>query len=416
MKSTNRNTRSVRRGAGNLIFLFAQVVIVVSVCGALAWRVVQIDAMKALPEPRNEPYVVRPLYDEPTVVTDDQLLRILKKLEPRLRGPQPKINHADHALRFWGVEATFDSPEALSGEELRELLLDHRRFAKMWEGEARPLLIRDAQGVSVRTQEGNATASHVDHTLACLAEAGTPLSYVVHTADGDTTLREMLMRSLKTFALDQVEYEWSALAYTLYLPPTTRWYTSDGQEITFDRLAKRLMREPLGHGVCAGNHRLHALVMMLRVDEQTKILSDPMRQRIIAHLQEATRRLVEHQHRDGYWDTDWPDEPAADERVDAQGADRLSKRILATGHALEWWALAPPETLPPRETLVRAGQWLARTIEELDDQQTRDYYTFLTHAGRALALWRGDFPAALYARLNASDHGQPNDTEEAAAT
>jgi hypothetical protein len=410
MKSINRKTNPVRRGAGNLVFLLAQVAIVVGVCGVLLWRVRQIDSLKSLPEPRNDPHVVRPLYDEPAVVTDDQLRRVLKKLEPRLRVPQPKINHADHALRFWGVEATVDSPEALSGEELRDLLLDNRRFNKMWEGEAPPLLIRDTKGVGVRTQEGAATASHVDHTLACLAEAGTPLDYVVHTADGETTVRDLLMRSLKVFALDQPEYEWSALAYTLYLPPTTRWYTSDGQEITFDRLAKRLMREPLSRGVCAGNHRLHALAVMLRVDEQTKILSDQMRRRIIAHLQEATRRLVDHQHRDGYWDTDWADKPADDERVDDEGVDRLSKRILATGHALEWWALAPAETLPPRETLVRAGQWLARTIEELDDQQVRDYYTFLTHAGRALALWRGDFPAALYQRLNAGDHDQPGQT------
>ncbi|MEQ8789777.1 MAG: hypothetical protein RIC55_26015 [Pirellulaceae bacterium] len=401
-----------RRGFGNIAFLLAQLVVILGVCGLLVWRVRQIDSARILPEPRRTPLVVKPLYNEPTVVTDEQLATVLEKLEPRLRSEQPKINHADHALRLWGVEAKFDAPESLSGEELRELLLDHRRFAKMWLGEARPLLIRDAGGVRVRTQEGAATASHVDHTLACLAEAGTPLDYVVHTADGQATLRDLLMRSLKVFALDQVEYEWSSLAYTLYLPPTTRWYTTDGQEITFDRLAERLMREPLSRGVCAGNHRLHALVMMLRVDQQQRILSDDARRRIVAHLQDATRRLVENQHRDGYWDVDWPTQPAGDERVNAQGADQLSKRILATGHALEWWALAPAETHPPRETLVRAGQWLVRTINELDDKQVGDYYTFLTHAGRALALWRGDFPAALHQRLHGSKSPPASDADE----
>ena len=52
---------------------------------------------------------------------------------------------------------------------------------------------------------------------------------------------------------------------------------------------------------------------------------------------------------------------------------------------------------PPRETLVRAGQWLYRTIVEFDTPDIEKYYTYLTHAGRALTLWRGKTPEALAA-------------------
>lgn len=391
-----------RRLAGNLAFVILQLAVVSAAVGASAWRLYEIDAERALPELRNEPLRVAPRCDEPAVVSDEQLHRVLVKLEPRLRGPHPKINHVDHALRFWGVEAEFDDPQCLSGREMRDLLLDNRQFAKAWEGEAAPLLIRDSRGVGVRTQQGAATASHVDHTLAGLAEVGTPLDYPVRTPGGEATVRDLLLHSLRTFNLDQPEYEWSALAYELYLPPARRWFTYDGQEITFDLLAERIMREPLSNGVCAGHHRLHALTMLLRVDEQEPVLSDQSRRRIVAHLQDATRRLIAHQHAQGYWDGDWPEVPASDERNDPTGADRLPHRILSTGHALEWWALAPPEVQPPRETVVRAGQWLVRTIDELDEQEVRNSYTFLTHAGRALALWRGDFPAALLARTAAA--------------
>jgi hypothetical protein len=66
--------------------------------------------------------------------------------------------------------------------------------------------------------------------------------------------------------------------------------------------------------------------------------------------------------------------------------------LLVTGHALEWWSLAPSELLPPRETLVKAGQWTVNAILELDDETILKRYGPLSHAGRALAMWRGLWP------------------------
>jgi hypothetical protein len=60
--------------------------------------------------------------------------------------------------------------------------------------------------------------------------------------------------------------------------------------------------------------------------------------------------------------------------------------------------MAPEQVHPPRETVVRAAQWLVRTIEGMDAKQIEDNYTFLTHAVRALALWRGCFPAEFEAK------------------
>jgi len=41
---------------------------------------------------------------------------------------------------------------------------------------------------------------------------------------------------------------------------------------------------------------------------------------------------------------------------------------------------------------VRAGQWLARTLVEMDEKEMLDAYGPYTHAARALCLWRGVEP------------------------
>ena len=60
-----------------------------------------------LPELRETPLAVMPEYDYDVVVSDEQLQRVLTKLQPPFAGRSTKINHVDHALRFWTPEAQF---------------------------------------------------------------------------------------------------------------------------------------------------------------------------------------------------------------------------------------------------------------------------------------------------------------------
>ncbi len=376
------------------------VVIQIVLIGAgVAWalhRGRELVSEQELPALRPEPLAVSPLYDDPEVVSDEQLRRLLSRLGLRLRGAETSIGYVDHSLRFWGSSVDFDDPELVSGEDMRRLLTDHRRFVELFGLEQAPLLIDEGPGVRVRALEGHASASHVDHTLASLAEIGTPLDFPIVTPRRQTELRAVLEQSLRNFSLNQVEYEWSALSYVLFLQPTSRWLTAEGQAVTFDRLAERLMREQQPRGVCAGNHRLHSLVAFLRVDEllpaagELPILDPETRGRVLEYLREMTARLVRHQHPEGFWNADWPNSAPASSEPSEQ--DPLSLRLIATGHALEWWALAPAEVHPPRATVMAAGQWLVRTIDRLSAEEIEQNYSFLTHVGRALALWRGRLP------------------------
>jgi hypothetical protein len=376
-------------------FLTIQVVVLGLIAALGAYRLRVMHSQRQLPPLQETPLTFGPLYDYDVVVSDEQLHRVLLKLRPRLNGEKTVLGHIDHALRCWGPDADFRDPKYVTGQEMRDLLLDHRKFAEIYGPKTPPLLIDKGPGVAVRTQEGNWTCSHTDHTLACLAEVGTPLSYPVITPQRTATYRDLLEQSLREFSLNQAEYEWSAMTYALFLPPTTRpWMTSESQWVDFDSVADRIMREALPRGVCMANHRLYTLVIFLRVNERTPILSDATRERILEFLGDATRRLVKNQHPDGFWNDEWPySVPLTREPTNREG-DRLGERMLATGHALEWWAMAPePDRVhPPRPVLVSAAQWLVRAVDGLSDDDVLRDYSYLSHVARALALWRKHEP------------------------
>ncbi|MBL8829885.1 MAG: hypothetical protein JNM18_23095 [Planctomycetaceae bacterium] len=386
------------RSSRTVLFVILQLALIGAAAGWSSVRYSQFGQPGQLPSLRDKPLEIRPLYDQPVVVTDEQLQRVLVKLRPKNLQEKSRINHIDHALRFWGLPAKFDDPTVFNGSELREVLTDTGRFKKQFGEQAKPLLLETRRGVRVRVAEGVMSSSHVDHTLAGLAEVGTPLDFPVKTATRATNYRAMLEQSLRDFSLNQVEYEWSAMAYALFLPPAKGWRTSEGQEVTFDLLADRIMRQELPQGVCFGNHRLYTLVVLLRIDEEASpILSPEKREQIITFLADMTQRLVRSQNAEGFWDGDWPTRGSGGgEKPEKTSGDTNSDRILATGHALEWWAMVPKSAAerlhPPRDVLVRGGQWLVKTIDALTPEQTENYFTFLSHAGRALSLWRNHFP------------------------
>lgn len=373
-------------------FLAAQPLVLAAIAAAAISGSREFDRDWLVPPLREQPLRIRPLYDCPDVVSDEQLRRVLLKLRPRLYGPKTLLADVDHALRCWGPHAKFDDPQFVSGADLLGLLTDCRRFAELYGPQERPALYDTPFGVCCRVKEGLASTSHTDHTLTCLCEVGTPLSFPVVTPNRQTALRAMVEQALHDFDTTQIEYEWSAKTFALCLPPTKRWQSAEGQTLSFDLLADRIMREALPSGVCRGTHRLFTLMAYLRLDEEQPILSPGMRSRIEQFLKDANKRLVANQHEDGFWNGDWYFAPPTSSEPTQTHGDELLWRIIITGHALEYWALAPKQLQPPRKVIVAGANWIVRTIETLPDEELRKNFSFLTHAVRALSLWRGQEP------------------------
>ena len=385
--------------------------------------------------PRNEPAVILPQYNEPRLCTDQQLAEVLDRVKPPGAKPSDKnigsanTNNMVHALRLWGKDADFSDPMIPSGKVMLGYFLDDAVFQE-WAGkETPPLFFIGEDGLQPRIFDDGGkfrttSSYHPDDLLATLAEVGTPLDTPMHLRGSDAKVADLLDDSMRRFYLDRLEFEWSAMSYVRYLYPLKQWRNKYGERMSVESLVKELMEKAPEAGPCDGLHRLEAMVLLYRVDEAAQaagkksILSKKDRGRMLGYMKRVSELLVSSQSPEGFWTRQWskgipPAELKAEtatkveETKDANSEKKtaaktkvapavksaaLHDKLLVTGHQLEWLALAPEQVQPPRENIVRAGQWITRTLLEIDQKELLETYGPYSHAARALCLWRSVEP------------------------
>lgn len=376
-----------------------------------------------IPLERETALVIEPFYDDPQLVSDEQLAAVLKQVAPRFPTKKLKPNHVEHALRAWHVDAKFQDPDTLSGEQLRDVLIDYAHFASSWEPEKEtesapaPLLQeRVDDGVYVYWgRDTNSASVHHDHLLACLTEAGMPLSQPVFLPNRrDLTFRDVLRQALRDFRFDERETEWSVMAFGLWLAPTTKsWRLSDGREMSFDLLAQRLLRGHKKMGTCGGTHRLYSMMVLLRLDEQYDILSDDVQKSLFRHLETVRDLLIAGQFEDGHWAYNWSAGEDAVKKPDL--TIPLYRHVISTGHHLEWLSIAPESLHPPRENIRKAAAWIIDKTVTMTEAEILENYTFFSHVGNALSLWRKTNPSKFWMEWEKSHPFVPKPKDEAAA-
>lgn len=157
-------------------------------------------------------------------------------------------------------------------------------------------------------------------------------------------------------------------------------------------------------GVCSGTHRVYSLMLLIRLDDEFDILSDAARERSSAHLERVRDLLIESQWDDGRWPSNWPDgADAAANPIE----EELYKQVVATGHHLEWLAIAPRDLHPPEEQIRKAMRWLIDTTTARTATEIMPDYTYYSHVGSALALWRNTHPATFWREWQATHPYEP---------
>ncbi len=354
----------------------------------------------------QQPLRIKPLYDRPDIVSDEDLAAVLNQILPRFENEHMKPNHIEHSLRTWGIHATFQNPEAVSGMTMLKFLTDHASYMESWGNEMKPLLEERPTGIAIRWGAEDGASYHHDHWLACVTEAGATLDTPIYGPSGrDMTLQNVLQESLRDFRLDEKETEWTAMGFGLWIAPTAKaWVGSEGRKFSFDLLAQRLMRGQKQLGVCSGTHRVYSLMMLIRLDDEYDILSDSIRGAVYRDLEQVRDMITASQFEDGHWTENWPDGKNA---VENPIETELYKSVIATGHHLEWLSIAPPELHPPDAQILKAAKWIIQVTKDQTPEEIKQRYTFFSHVGAALANWRQVHPADFWHKWETEHPYQP---------
>src|SRR5690606_6831374 len=125
------------------------------------------------------------------------------------------------------------------------------------------------------------------------------------------------------------------------------------------------------------------------LDEEFDILSEEKQKEVFAYLESVRDSIIASQFEDGHWPSNWPDGAAA---VAEPIEEDEYKKVIATGHHLEWLSIAPKELHPPEEQIKKAMDWVIETTKKKSKEEIRENYTFFSHVGAALANWRSVRP------------------------
>jgi hypothetical protein len=346
------------------------------------------------------PTPIEPRYDWPQVATDEQISQVLDRVKPP---PAPfNTNNMVHALRLWGQQARFDDPAIPSGAQMRDYFIDDRVFQQLAPAGAPPIFAVQADGeVRVRSWERDnkfvtTSSYHTADLLATMGEIGLPSDTPLITRNGTATVGDLLRSSMRRYHAHQFEYEWSTISYARYLFPVESFENKFGERFTTQQIMAELVNLPANLGACNGTHRIEALVVLNRADDAVGGLSPREKQFALQRMAQLSSILAASQSPDGYWTRQW----SRGAKAQQDQLHDLYEGILVTGHHLEWLALAPEEVLPPRETIVRASQWLVRAMLEEDAENLYRHYGPCTHAARALCLWRDRDPYEFWREMH----------------
>jgi hypothetical protein len=329
------------------------------------------------------------------LVPDDCLRRLLADLAPSWYAF--KTARALHAFRLWGPEAVFPSRlfthpfegRVFSGAELAAYLLDHRAYRRIAPGDT-PLLLRTPYGVRVRTYSAGVAGTfagelaHNDDLLTACGEVGLSADTAVYTAEGEAQVRDLVRESVARFTIRQ-ELEWTAEAFARYLAPRRSWVNRFGEAFSFDAVAAALLAKTPGQGACLGTHVPYALTCLYRVSANHPILSPRTRLLITRRLQEMSLLLVAARQGEGHWAGRWA--PGVRPFLSGPAAE-AGAAVVATGHHLEWVALAPPECRPPRDVIGNAVRGAFALLRNLTTHDRSQSYLELSHLARALCLMK----------------------------
>jgi hypothetical protein len=223
----------------------------------------------------------------------------------------------------------------------------------------------------------SAEESHPLQILATFAELGVGLDEAVYV-DGETqTLEAVFEDALAHFQLEQPELEWTAIALSTYLPPSSRWNDRFGQRFSLDDVARALTNTNLSRVSCAGTHVYAALLRLMGTDEKRTLLTKDVRDGLRVRTRQLTDYALRSQCADGGFPIFWWKEANS-------GDVPAVSDLTTTGHLVEGMLLCPESLRIPEHVFHAAGSWLWKQLSNAKEDDVITKRCPLTHAACAV--------------------------------
>jgi hypothetical protein len=238
----------------------------------------------------------------------------------------------------------------------------------------------------VASRRSEAGEQHPGQVLSALAEVGIPLTQTAISGHHTFCVSDLVDECADSFGFDE-EIEWRSVALALYRPQMREWKNRRDEVVSFDAIAKELLRRMRTRGsiehACWGTHSLYALAILLSVDATVPLWQDrSLRSQVDSMLRKVGERLAQSQLSDGSWDENWELPTLARDGTSMNGWQRL----LISGHHLEWLALVPSGLRPPDRVLRMAGEFILQTLFEVRSDELVKQICPCSHGLRAFGI------------------------------
>jgi hypothetical protein len=276
-------------------------------------------------------------------------------------------------------------------------------------GQLRGWVLRKGDhGVQAVVEAGSKTGQgHPDQWLGYLSQSGLSADAPI-VVGGETFKVRDLVTQAQWDIFDGMEATWTLMAFTTYMPLDSEWKAKDGSDWTIPRIVAMEAAQDLDDSACGGTHRMYALAVALKryLADGGKLSpgGDGPWEKAQAKINDCIAAARNNQQPDGSFSTNFFSRPGT--------SPEMTIRIHATGHTLEFLAIALPDEDIDKPWVTRAVVYLLDCLELTKESPLE--CGALYHAARGLDLYRlrrfGPRPSA-----EPSSPAQPAASEAATA-
>ncbi len=219
---------------------------------------------------------------------------------------------------------------------------------------------------------------HHGQFLAMLAQSRLKRDYLLQVDGRSMTVDDLVEHEQRT-CRKGMELTFKLIGLAHYLDSESTWPNAHGELWSVRSILEEELAQPINRweACCGGTHRLFALSFAVhRRRKEGNAIDGPWQQalqRNLAYQQRAFRL----QHRDGSFSTAWLERP--------ESRGDLTRRMLTTGHVLEWLAFALEERELSQRPFQRALLYVVGTLE--NNRKVDWHAGALGHSLHALSIY-----------------------------